>query len=104
MNQPVNQPMEPMNHGSSSMMWYIVGAVVVIALGALWYYSTQLPATNIQSSTVGTETSATEPTQSDALSSGNFIANILADLNQTSDDSAELNQAASISAQAVQGF
>lgn len=69
-------------------MWYIIGAVIIIAL-AFWYFS----ASPAQAPTAGTQT------QSD-----NTVAAISADLNQTSDGSAELDQAAAASAQSVQGF
>lgn len=68
-------------------MWYIIGAVVIIAL-AFWYFS----ASPAQAPTASTQT------QSDT------VAAISADLNQTSDGSAELNQAAAASAQTVAGF
>jgi len=72
---------------SSNTMWYIVGAVVIIAL-AFWYFSAS---------------PAKAPTTS-TQASDNTTAAISADLNQTSDGSAELNTAAAASAQAVQSF
>lgn len=117
-NQPVNEPVNPpvyesvnqpmgqvIDQSSSSNMWYIAGAVIVIAVLALWYYSTQTPSVNTQSPiVVGTETSAVDVAQTAPLSSGNSVADILTDLNQTLDGSAELSQAAASSAEAVQGF
>ncbi|MCX6786642.1 MAG: hypothetical protein NTU85_02405 [Candidatus Kaiserbacteria bacterium] len=79
---------QQMDQGLSSKMWYIIGAVVVIAL-AFWYFS----ASPVKAPTANTQTP-----------SDNTTAAISADLNQTSDGSAELDQAAAASAQAVQGF
>ena len=115
-NEPVNQPVyEPVNQpilqvidqGSSHNMWYITGAVVVIAGLALWYYFTPSPIIvddTPPTITVGAETSVVDVTQAVPLVSGNSVANILTDLSQTSDGSAALNQAAASSAEAVQGF
>ncbi len=107
-NQPVNPPMippmEPMDQGSSTNMWYLVGAVVVIAALGLWYYSTLSPAVNMPSQTIGTQAPATDSAQTTSLSSGNSVADISADLSQTSDGSAELSQAAAASVQDIQGF
>ncbi len=103
-NQPVYQPIEPMDQGSSKKIWIIGGVVVIIVVLAVWYYSTQMPATDIPSSTATTQSSMPESTQGASLSSGDSISDITADFNQTSDGSVELNQAAAASAQAVQGF
>lgn len=94
--------MEPVDQGSSMNVWYLVGAVAVVAALGLWYYSTLLPVTDMPSQTIGVQTSAIDSAQT--LSSGNSVADISADLNQIPDISAELNQAAAGSAQAVQGF
>ncbi|MFA6279052.1 MAG: hypothetical protein WCS97_02870 [Candidatus Paceibacterota bacterium] len=83
--QPTNQPID---QNSSNKMLYVVGIVIIIAL-AFWYFS---------SSPVQAPTSNTQAT------SDNTTAAISAELSQTSDGSAELDQAAAASAQAVQGF
>ena len=69
-------------------MWYIIGAVVVIAALAFWYFSTTRAP-----STTGTETSGDTTT-----------AAISAELNQISDDSGTLEQDSSASAAAVGSF
>ncbi len=79
-----------MNQGSSATLWYIIGAIVIIAL-AFWYFSS--PATP-----------STSPTATTQTPSDTTTAAISADLNQTSDGSAELTAAQAASAQAVQGF
>ena len=86
-----------MNQSSSNTTWYIVGAVVVIAAFALWYYSAQTPSADMQNSAV-------EQTQALPLSSGNTTADISTDLTQTLNSSAELDQEVAASIQAVQGF
>lgn len=91
MNQPVNQ-------GSVHKMWYVVGAIIVIVALAYWY------ARSGQPQGTGAQSTAAGEMQIAPLSSGNTTAAISADLNQTPDDSAALNQAASASAQAVSGF
>lgn len=110
-NQPANppmsppmEPMAPMEQDSSTNMWYLVGAVVVIAALGLWYYSTLSPAADMPSQTIGTQAPATDSAQTTSLSSGNSVADISADLSQTSDGSAELGQAAAASVQDIQGF
>jgi len=95
--QPMNQVID---QGSSNKTetWYIAGAIVVIAVLALWYfYERQAP-------TAGTQPTAVEQAQTPSLSSGNTTADISADLNQSPDDSAALNQAEAASAQDVSGF
>ena len=78
-------------------MWYIVGAVVVIAVLALWYFS------SMKSQTEGTPSTA-ETAQTVPLSSGDTTADISSDINQLPDDSAGLNQEQAASIQAVSGF
>lgn len=77
------------NQGSSSTMWYIIGAIVIIAL-AFWYFS----ASPAQSPTATTQQSQNT----------NTAAAISAEFNQTSDGSAALAQDQAASAQAVSGF
>ncbi len=72
---------------SSNTMWYIIGAVIIIAIG-LWYFYAP------QSMTTSTESTANDTT----------TAAISADLEQIPDDSAAFNQAAAASAQDVSGF
>mgnify|MGYP001611542236 CR=1 FL=1 len=67
-------------------MWYIVGAIIIIAL-AFWYFSAKSPV----------EVTPQTPNE-------NTAAAISAEFNQIPDISAELDQAASTSAQAVQAF
>jgi uncharacterized protein HemX len=81
----------------SSLRWYLIGTVIILALG-LWYFYGK------QESVIDTQSSAIEQTQLPALSTGDTTADISADLNQTPDDSAALDQDAAASAQAVQGF
>ncbi len=71
---------------SSNTMWYIVGAIVVIAL-AFWYFSAKPPV----------EVTPQTPNE-------NTAAAISAEFAQIPDVSVELDQAASASDQAVQGF
>jgi hypothetical protein len=73
---------------NSNTMWYIIGAVVIIAL-AFWYFSAS---------------PAQAPTASTPAASNTTAAAISAELNQTSDGSAALNQDAAVSAQTVAGF
>ncbi|NNM83750.1 hypothetical protein HKL94_00835 [Candidatus Parcubacteria bacterium] len=77
------------NQKSSNKTWYIIGIVIIIAL-AFWYFSTKSPST--------TAPAATGQTTNDSVSA------ISSDLNQIPDDTAALNQAASSSAAAVNGF
>lgn len=70
-------------------MWYIVGAVVVIAALAFWYFS----ASPVQTPTTSTQTSG-----------DNTAAAISNDFNQISDNTAALDADAAASAQAVSGF
>lgn len=72
---------------SSNMMWYIVGAIVIIAL-AFWYFSV----------------SPASPTTSTQTSGDNTAAAISADFNQISDNTATLDAEAAASAQTVSGF
>lgn len=73
-----------MDQGSSNNMWYIVGAVIIVAL-ALWYFMGR-PATR---------TETTNDTSTAALTD---------EFNQIPDDSAALDQDAAASAEAVQGL
>ena len=83
------------------MAWCIVGAVVIIAALAAWYfYSTsQTPGTDVNMNTATTET-ATLP----SLSEGNTTADIANDLNQIPDDAAALDASAAALSQEVQGL
>ena len=67
----------------SNRTWYIVGAVVVIAVLALWYYSTQSPGIETPSDTT---------------------ADLSDELEQIPEDSAALDADAAASAAALQGF
>lgn len=86
-----------MDQSSSNKTWYIISAVVIVAFAAWYFYPTQ-------SSTIDTQPSAIENNQAAPVSEGNTTADIQADLNQTLDDSAALDQDAAASAQAVQGL
>ena len=90
--------MDYQTNQNSGATWYIVGVVVVIAVLALWYF---YPA---QTQNAGTESSAVEQVQTQPLSSGNTTADISADLNQTTNGSALLDQDAAASAAAVSSF
>ena len=79
--------------------WYIIGAVVIVALG-LWYFYGGRSAAPYSF----VESSAVEQTQLPPLSSGNTVADISADLSQTPDPSTALDKDASVSSQAVSAF
>lgn len=83
------------DQNSSGKMWYLIIAVVIIALG-LWYYYGK------QTSSTGTESPAAQQAASDV--SGNTTTDISANLNQIPNDSALLDQDASAVDQAVQGL
>lgn len=75
--------MDPtMQQGSSNKLWYIIGAVVIVALAA-WYFAGRQ--------------AAPAPTESTA-------AAISSEFDQIPDDSAALDQDQAASAQGVQGF
>ena len=75
--------------------WYVIGALVIIAL-ALWYvYGKQTPAAELPPS-VATQT------QDAPLTAGDTTADISADLNQTADTSAALDADAAAASQAIQ--
>jgi hypothetical protein len=106
-NQSVNQPATPVTsmdqsvavkHGISPLVWYVVGAVVVIAV-AVWYF--YAPTTTAPVDT--TESTAVEQGQS-VTTGDSATADLSADLDAISDDSAALNQAAAASAADVSGF
>ena len=78
---------------------YIIGILIIMVTVAFLYFS----AKQAQAPTT-TESTAVEQTQIPPLASGNTTADISADLNQVPDTSAALDQAATASAQAVQGF
>ncbi len=104
MNQGTDQAVNPpMDQASSNMVWYIVSALVVAALAgcSFWYYTAQAPSVDTQTSSMGVDVLQTQDVP---LSVGDSVDAILADLNQTLDDSAELSQAAAASASDVQGF
>lgn len=96
MNQPTQPmpPMQPMEHDSSMKMWWIVGAVVVLALAGWYFYGGKVPTESVG-------TSAAEQVTIPAPSSGDTTADISADLAQTPDTSAALDADAAASAQAV---
>lgn len=87
------QPME--QQGSSMKLWYIVVALVVIALAAWYFYGSKTPAA---------DTSAVEQTQIPALTGGDTTADISTDLSQMPDTSAALDADAAASASAIQGL
>ena len=86
----------------SGMGWYAtVIVVIIIALGAWWYFSSM----KAQAPVTPTDSSAIENTSSTpVVSAGNTTADIQADLEQTADGSAALDQQAAASAKAVEGF
>lgn len=82
--QAVVQAVEPK---SSAVMWYVVLAVVVIALG-LVYFAMKSPVTN----EAATDTQVSiEQMQIPAPTEGNTTADITTDLNQIPDISAALD-------------
>ncbi len=87
-----------MEQSSSGRTWYVVGAIVVIAVLALWFFSSS------RSQAPSTPSSAIDQTQESPLSGGNTVADISADLNSAADGSALLDQDAAASASAIQGF
>ena len=100
--QPTVQPpiLPSREQTPSNTVWYLVGALVVIAALAIWYYySTQPQAAGTQSPIVEQAQTETPP-----LGSGNTTTDISADLNLISDDSAALDQEAIASDQAVQSL
>lgn len=81
-----------MEQNSSKGMWYLIGALIIVAL-ALWYfYGGQTP-------------SAKAPTTEEAplpdLSTGDTTADIASDLNETPDISADLEAAAAAAAREI---
>jgi len=114
-NQVSSQTMEtsaplPENQSegeSSKTGWYVLGVLVIIVVLALWYaYATQAPPTNLeqtapQTAPVGTATSSTQTTSGSGTTTN---ADLQAELNQSSDSSAVLDQAAAASAQSIQGL
>ena len=93
--EPVMDQTPPPSHTNG--IWYVVGAVVVIALGLWYFYAGQAPATNTQSTAV-------EQAQIPALTGGNTTADISTDLSQVPDTSAALDADASASASAISGL
>lgn len=99
MDQTAPQALEPMNEqGSPAAIGYIIGLVVIIALG-LWYVYGQ-PAAVIND----VNPSVAEQSQEVPLSSGDTTSDIANDLNQTPDSSAALNADVTASVQEVQSL
>lgn len=76
-------------------MWYLIGALAVIAL-ALWYFYGQ-QASSVEAPTV-------EETQIPDLSVGDTTADIASDLGETPDASADLEAAAAAAAAEIQNL
>lgn len=74
-------------------MWYIVGAIVVIALGFWYFYGNKAP-------TPGAQPTAVSQTQT----ADNTTAAIANDLNAVPDVGAGLTADQAVSAQTVSGF
>lgn len=91
------------NQDSSMKVWYLIAAVVIIALGFWYFYGTRAPISGVQPATTEQTQSQTQ-TQSPSLSTGDTTADISADLEQTVDNGAALDQDAAASIQEVQGF
>ncbi len=85
------------NQSSSTVIWYVVGIAVIVALAFWYFYGKQAPTTDTQSTTVG-------QTQEPAQSNGNTTTNISAELNQVSNTSSALDADAAASATSVNGF
>ena len=95
---------QTVEQGSSAKVWYIVGAVAVIVLLALWYvYSTQTPSVNTETSTATTQTTPAVETQTTQLTGGNTTSDISADLNQT-DSSVGLDADSAATTNDLQGL
>jgi len=93
--------MDQMNEGSSGKTWYVIILVVLIAVFALWYFSSN---TAVAPVVEQPQASALDQTQIPALTGGNTTADIAADLNQVPNTASALDADAAASAQAVQGF
>lgn len=76
-------------------MWYIVGAIVVIALGFWYFYGSKAP-------TPGAQPTAVSQTQTQTAD--NTTAAIANDLNAVPDVGAGLTADQAVSAQTVSGF
>ncbi|MDP1690274.1 MAG: hypothetical protein Q8L52_03695 [bacterium] len=92
------------NQGSFTKIWYIVGAVVVIALVVWYFYGRSVPTVSAPASTATTQNPATGTVPTSAVTTGNTTTDIANDLNNTPDATAGLNADAAASAQAVQGL
>lgn len=86
-----------MEQNSSVKLWWIVGAIAILAVAGWYFYPKQAAAP-------GPQASSGEPPQAATVGSGDTVADISADLAATPDDSAALNAAAAASAADVQGF
>lgn len=87
---------------SSNTVWYVIGAVVVVAvLALLYFYEIKDPiATDDQAPVAEQQEQAAAP----ALTSGNTTSDISADINQTPDTSSELEAETAASAAVIQGL
>jgi len=86
---------------SSSMTWYIIGAIVVIAL-VVAYFILGSPVTDEE--ITGSQATTEQQTEMPALTSGNNTVDISADLGQIIDTSAELDADAAAVASDLQGL
>ena len=102
-NQPIEQTTsqateqtigQTAGQGSSASVWYVVGAIVVVALVASYFVMKSPSATEVPSDSQA----LTEQTETPALTAGNTTSDISADLIQTTDASAGLDADASASA------
>lgn len=79
-----------MDQNSSSKIWYIVGAIVIIAFAAWYFYEPRMPIDNAESTA--------------ALSGGDTTVDISADLDQITNDSSALDQEAAAFANDLQNL
>lgn len=98
---------QPAGQGRSNVIWYVIGAAVVIAaaLGVWYFYGVQSPAPVTAPIAVEqAQTPAVEQAPSQGVTTGNTTVDIANDLNQTPDASAALDADAAASAQTVSGL
>lgn len=84
---------------SSGMIWLVIGAVVVIALGAWYFYSM-----NAADGESMNDSRAMEEQEMPAITGGSTTADITADLEQIPDVSADMDADASATAGEIQSL
>lgn len=89
------------NHDFPTVLWYIVGIIVVIAVAAWYFYGKQTPATNTQPTVVEQTQSQT---QTSGQASGNTTVDISTELNQIPDTASALDADAAMVANDLQSI